>query len=143
NPGCHFVADILAVEEPHTLLLERTAGELHERIELIVLAAEPQDEHATRVWIAQQTRQHSLRVVQVITKLAAAVWMRERVHAVDAVVILRCCCTRDLFCSVIHAANRVQHPNFVARANPSVRASITLERGIRELRALLPSYRLV
>ena len=57
-----LVDHVLRVEERDAIAIDRT-GEAHQLVELIVLAAESEDQHAAGVRMAQQTGEHGLSVL--------------------------------------------------------------------------------
>ena len=123
----HFVEHVLRVEEANTAAVHVPRfGE--QRVELVVLAAQPEHEHPAGVRMTHQSREHLTRMSEVVAELAAAVRMRERVHAVDRpgeALVRR---SGDLLRRPVHAADGVDDPHLVARADAAVGALESLPR---------------
>ena len=82
EPHFDLVAHVLGVERLNALGTGR-AHLLEKRRELVVFAAEPQDQDRRRVGVVRQARQDFLSVAEVVAELRAAVRVLERVHALD------------------------------------------------------------
>src|SRR5206468_8338098 len=83
QPRVHLVGDVLRIEKPEAVAVD-AARELEERVHLVVLAAEAEDQHAARVGMAEQAGEGPLGVAEVVAQLAASVGVREAVDAVNA-----------------------------------------------------------
>ena len=93
----------------------------------------------------QHAGQHALRVLQIVAQLTTAIRMRERMHAVDASgeTLVRATCKaigRQLgnpFGRVIHTTDGIDDPDFVARADAAVAATIAFERALCRVRMIV------
>ena len=136
EPCIDLVRDLLAIEEPEPRAID-VSGEPEQAIHLIIFAAEPEHQHAARVGMAHQAGEGALRVPEIVAELAAAVGMRETVDPVDRSPPsppgepLRSL-PRNPLGRVVDAADRVEDPHLVARADPAGPAAVAAEeRGTR------------
>jgi hypothetical protein len=117
-----LVHHVLRVEEAQArrVHLGREGEQLRH---LVVLAPEPEHEHPAGVRVAEQPGEHPLRGAQVVAELAAAVRVREGVHAVHARALARVPLgrrARDALGRRVHAPDGVDDPHLVARADAAV-----------------------
>src|SRR6267154_1315786 len=127
EPRVHLVGDVLRIKKPEAALVD-VAREREERVHLVVLAAEAEDQDAARVGMAQQAGEGPLGVAEVVAELAASVGVREAVDAVNASLEPRRALARNALCRMVHAADRVEDPHLVARPDAAVGAPISHER---------------
>ncbi len=122
-----FIRRSLRRERADVLAL-RLWNFLQQRLELVRLAAEPEDQHAARVGMAGKRRDQLASAFEIAAELRAAELMRERVYAVDAVLAALGGQSRDALGCAADAADGAEDPDLVARADSSVRTSIAHER---------------
>jgi hypothetical protein len=111
-------------------------GRLQQGLQLVVLAAQAQDQHAAGVGVGGQARDQAAGVAEVVAQLRAAERVGEGVDAVDAAGEAGIGLLGDAAGGVGHAADGAQHPDLVAGADPAVLAAIAVEgraggRGVR------------
>ena len=121
-----LVGDILRVEEPDPAPVHVT-GAREQGVHLVVLAAQPEHEHAARIGVAEQPGEHGLGVREIVAELAASEWMPERVNAVDR---FRRACRgrlRDALGHEVDAADGVEDPHLVAGPDAAGGAAVSVE----------------
>jgi len=107
------------LKKPEAALVD-VAREREERVHLVVLAAEAEDQDAARVGMAQQAGEGPLGVAEIVAELAASVGVREAVDAVNASLEPRRAFARNALCRMVHAADRVEDPHLVARTDAAL-----------------------
>ena len=90
----------------------------------------------TCVRVAQQSGEHPLRVHEVVTELAAAVRVHEGMDSVHTVPEPLRRHPGDPLRGVVHASDRVEDPDLVARSHASVRTAVSSKCGYRTRRDL-------
>ena len=126
----HLVEHILRVEEADAAAVH-VARFGEQGVELVVLAAETEHQHPPGIRVAHESREDLARVSEVVAKLAASIWMRERVDSVDDASEALVRRAGDLFGCPVDAADRVDDPDFVARADTAVSPLEALPRALR------------
>ncbi len=133
DAGLDFIRHLLGVE-PADALGGLRADDFQEVVHLIVLTSQAEHEHGGGVGVADKSREHLLGVLEVVAELRAAKGMAESVNPIDAgagcgqLGVGGC---RDLLGGDIHAADRVDDPDFVPGGGASIWAPVSLESLLR------------
>ena len=130
RPGLHLVFRGLGGEGPQACRVDMRRRRQHAR-QLVVLAAQPQDQGPAGVGMRRQGSDHGPRGDQVTTDLRAAEGVGQRIDPVDAALELPVGGRRDLLGGAGDAADGAEDPDLVARADPAVGAAVALEGRVR------------
>jgi hypothetical protein len=106
----------------------RLGNLLQQRLELVRLAAESEDQHAAGIRMPRECGDELARALEIAAELRATELMRERIHAVDAIFAAVCRLPRDALRSAADAADGAKNPDLVARADATVGAPVAHER---------------
>ena len=101
--------------------------EVEQRAELIALAPESDDQHATCIGMLRKRGKQRARVAKIVAELRTAKGMFERMDAVDASRMALARDPRNACGKVADAADRRQYPYLVARSDASVGTNIAAE----------------
>ena len=125
-----FELVLLALRPERAHATAQCLGDLREqRIELVRLAPQADQQHSTGIGMAGQSGEQLLRPFQILAELRAAVRMAERIDAVDGAGVAEMGDPRDPLGGAGDAADRRQDPDLVARSHPPVGAAIAVEPG--------------
>src|SRR3546814_12077638 len=100
------------------------SSDLEQRAELIALAPQSDDQHATRIGVLRERREQRARMAEIVAKLRTTEGVLERMDAVDAPRMARARDPRDARGEVADAADGRQDPDFVARPGAAVGTEI-------------------
>src|SRR6185369_17670567 len=106
----------------------RLGNLLQQRLELVRLAAESEDQHAAGIGMPRECGDELARALEIAAELRATELMWERIHAVNAIFAAVRRLPRDALRSAADAADRAKNPDLVARADATVGAPVAHER---------------
>ena len=134
HTGGNLVSDRLGFEKFHPVGVPAPQHFL-KLGDIVVLAAQPEYQHAAGVRVIRQIRQDLLRPPMVVAQLRTAVRMRKRVNPVQVRqnAEFPACLGGDELGDPVHAAHRRQDPDLVACANAAIWPAIASERSRRQL----------
>lgn len=92
-----------------------------------IFTAKPHHQDGARIGMARQSRQKLSGLGVVMAGLAAAKRMRKGIKAVDAPLYQLLTVLCDLFCHIVYAAHRGEHPDLVADRRTAVPSPISHE----------------